>query len=1210
MLQMASKADLLFSIGPTIYEYFHNAYRADFQGKPLSVIPHEEILPKMMPDFSEKYPIQRRTTTTSNILTCGQLDTQEAIEQCTVIAASIGSVVNQQLQTTLPKWKIQGVSKEVDKTVLVKNLNTNQVQLTLQPGFSADKLLRSLQQSHLCIPAPVYMDYGFIGLEAAVFGLPTVFNDCSELANFIKYHFEEHEADWIAEDGLPKKILQHLKDPSKAFKKAKRLKVDLLQSEVVSGSYAKFASLLTAPLQQQVVHGCKLPAAARDVTETKSDITELQDDQSLSKSQPIHGPEKKEKELGDTIQLQKMGKGEKNETSATTESEIRHEDKKMQDCLTVLLKLDGNEHNKRLQDLKKKYKASSELQSLEAEEKNTVDSAWKVCEQGLKRRIEKVLHDEHDCEEVKRVCKKNLGEVDPYSFSNKSLAILLRFLTHYNLCRLKQTCRSGSLAKAFEPLLITDEMREIGVKVGMTLQLKATYDQEKFAELEIFFINRDGGGIKPLKSYNNVIDEMYIEDHDHDCNAGDGHQQVDGTSMNDVMQSEVPSKMLVLEIDLKLEMKPFTETNVRYLLNPVELTRQRGIQYDILQVVMAMTDRIQHILTSRLEILSLLGFVRYMLTDVADGDGRRRQSIPELEEQLFLNGSPIPPIAIAYETLSLQARSLLLFQISKKQQTDSDIRYLALAKSQTQSVHSQPDIEKSKLLAAKEILENQLAEAQQEKSNLEKRCKELLQEREKDEKVITRQHSDIQILKDKLEKLDRNIKYLQSKLKQKDEFINEFRTKLSDAQSYVELQQIIAESFELGEKFPAAGEKWEGEPIFGDFGETTKHTEIRRIDITSAGIQHSGKARADRKQPELRQEETPEILATTTETSRPVREERTPGEQEATSTETRQIKDKKPGLFGKFFRRLTKRKATTAGRRREVTHGTKGEEDYDDEAVTEKIQIPDGWSKFTLKGHGPSPGQKFNDPCGLTFHDDKLLVCDRLNNIVQILNEDYTCEKVLGSFSGQFAKPFKPVSIAVSKDNHYFILDDSNLQIVVCDQNSKVISTITLPADIDPYCIALLKGFVLVTDVRGHRLLKYTMTGQHVGEFGGLGLGHKRFNCPFFVAVNSRDVIMVSDFLNHCIKCFDAEFNYLYQYGHCGAGDSQLSYPNSIAVDDADHVYVCDGGNDRISMWSGDKTWRCNLFKAEVGWPEYIAVSRDRMCVRGDNDRHITVFSK
>ncbi|XP_070573651.1 tripartite motif-containing protein 3-like [Ptychodera flava] len=267
------------------------------------------------------------------------------------------------------------------------------------------------------------------------------------------------------------------------------------------------------------------------------------------------------------------------------------------------------------------------------------------------------------------------------------------------------------------------------------------------------------------------------------------------------------------------------------------------------------------------------------------------------------------------------------------------------------------------------------------------------------------------------------------------------------------------------------------------------------------------------------------------------------------------------------------------------------------------------WSRRTLKGH---QGHKFKVVRGLAFHNDKLLVCDRDNNIVHILNKDYTCEKELGSFSGQFAKPFKPQSIAVSQDNLYFILDVSNVQIVVCDQNNKVIRIITLPTDSDPWCIALVKGFVIVTDVNGHRVLKYSQDGPYIGQIGGLGSGHTQFIYPYFVAVNSKDVIMVSDSENDCIKCFDAQFNFLYQYGHHGRGDSQLRFPYSIAVDGADHVYVCDLNNTRISIWSRDRTCMGHLFHPQVINPYYMAVTADgdRIAVGRYHGDEIYVFSK
>ncbi|XP_070557076.1 tripartite motif-containing protein 3-like [Ptychodera flava] len=377
-----------------------------------------------------------------------------------------------------------------------------------------------------------------------------------------------------------------------------------------------------------------------------------------------------------------------------------------------------------------------------------------------------------------------------------------------------------------------------------------------------------------------------------------------------------------------------------------------------------------------------------------------------------------------------------------------------------------------------------------------------------------------------------------------------------------------------------------------------------------------------------------------------------------TATEHQTGKRDSSGIFGKFFKRLTGRKDKTDGSKvmsigkkelsGSVTAGSKelssssgpvssvmsgGTSTLPGSKEEQSGSYSDGsgkgsdlesmekmvggratpssagrWSRRTLKGH---QGQKFKRVRGLAFHNDKLLVCDRDNNIVHILNQDYTCEKELGSFSGQLAKPFQPQSIAVSQDNLYFILDASHVQIVVCDQNNKVIRIITLPTDSDPRCIALVKGFVIVTDVKGHRVLKYSQTGQYISEFGRRGNRETQFDWPGFVAVNSKDVIMVSDQGNHCIKCFDTDLNYLYQYGHHGTGDSQLYYPRSIAVDGADNVYVCDY-NDRISIWRQNGTWICHLFHREGIYPYYMAVTADgdRIAVDGPTGNEITVFSK
>ncbi|XP_070573959.1 uncharacterized protein [Ptychodera flava] len=398
-----------------------------------------------------------------------------------------------------------------------------------------------------------------------VSGLPTAVDENSHLAHFIMEHFEDHTDDSIVkspEKNLSEKIVNHLQNTHVAFKKAKCLKTDLVNSEVISTSYARFATLLTTPVKQQ-----------------SGDDSEYQ------------GVEKDKKE-----------------------------------SLDVQIELDNNIYDQCLKELEEEMKdIQAQLRKEKMDEMVTkLNIVWTDCKRAMKRRVEQVVADEDDCGEVKKVCKKKLGdEVDSTSLTAKSLGILLRLLTLYNLYRVKQTCRCGSLAKAFEPLLITDEMREIAAKVGIKLQLKATYNQERFKKVELFFIKRDGGGIQPMKIHD-VLAEDSAEDVQMSSNkaeeTGYVEDNVADISEDDLKQEKDPSKLLLLEVDPALEIKSSTETSVQTMFKAEKCIRLKGRQCDMLQVLTTNTDTVQHILSCRQDVLALLGVTRYLLTDAATQD--------------------------------------------------------------------------------------------------------------------------------------------------------------------------------------------------------------------------------------------------------------------------------------------------------------------------------------------------------------------------------------------------------------------------------------------------------------------------------------------------------------------------------------------------------------------------------------------------------------
>ncbi|XP_070545708.1 cingulin-like protein 1 [Ptychodera flava] len=429
------------------------------------------------------------------------------------------------------------------------------------------------------------------------------------------------------------------------------------------------------------------------------------------------------------------------------------------------------------------------------EKKKKLKAAWEKCKAQHEDTTNEVITNEESQQTVSKNSRKHCGNVKVKGTKKSSLAIHLDLPTLYNLYRLEHTCLSGSFPDSFEPLLITDKMREEADKVGLQLKLKATYDQARFDELELFFINRDGGGLKPVKVYDDVFEgkdaeEIHIDDEDND-------------------------------------QKPDT-----------------------------------------------------LVTERVDSGSQTEQG-----------------------------------------QTLEDIQ--------------------SKFEMERATLESQLKEAKEEKATLEERCKELTQKLASTEQSLVSQRIGNSMEREKL----------QSELEQNQKLVKELQNKVDELQHKLELSDL-----------KKAGDK-------GD------------------------------------------------------------------------------------------------------------------------------WSMTLVNGQHQDQGQKFKRPRGLAFHRDKLVVCDTGNNIVQILNKDYTCDKVIGSFDGQFAKPFRPLSVAISRFNHYFILDDENKQIVVCDENGKIIQIITLPENTEEvYDIALMDDFVLVTlrltspdtsvrpEDRGDRLVKYTQSGEYLAE--------------------------------------------------------------------------------------------------------------------------------
>lgn len=114
-------------------------------------------------------------------------------------------------------------------------------------------------------------------------------------------------------------------------------------------------------------------------------------------------------------------------------------------------------------------------------------------------------------------------------------------------------------------------------------------------------------------------------------------------------------------------------------------------------------------------------------------------------------------------------------------------------------------------------------------------------------------------------------------------------------------------------------------------------------------------------------------------------------------------------------------------------------------------------------------------------------------------------------------------------------------------------------------------GRLYVSDVTEHIIKVFSLDGQLLFSFGGVGGDEGHFNAPQGIAIDRDGRVFVADMLNARIQVFDADGKYLYQFGQRGIGRVQFETPKALTFDSEGHLYVVDSrrGNFRIFQPDG-----------------------------------------
>jgi peptidylamidoglycolate lyase len=137
---------------------------------------------------------------------------------------------------------------------------------------------------------------------------------------------------------------------------------------------------------------------------------------------------------------------------------------------------------------------------------------------------------------------------------------------------------------------------------------------------------------------------------------------------------------------------------------------------------------------------------------------------------------------------------------------------------------------------------------------------------------------------------------------------------------------------------------------------------------------------------------------------------------------------------------------------------------------------------------------------------------------------------------------------------------------------------------------------VWLTDVALQQVYKFSPDGRlllTLGERGVAGADARHFNRPTAVAVADDGSFYVSDgYKNTRVMKFSVDGKFLFQWGTKGAGPGQLDLPHWVALDASGNVYVADRENQRIQVFDSAGHYMSQWAGKQLGRPYAIAIDK------------------
>lgn len=212
-----------------------------------------------------------------------------------------------------------------------------------------------------------------------------------------------------------------------------------------------------------------------------------------------------------------------------------------------------------------------------------------------------------------------------------------------------------------------------------------------------------------------------------------------------------------------------------------------------------------------------------------------------------------------------------------------------------------------------------------------------------------------------------------------------------------------------------------------------------------------------------------------------------------------------------------------------------------------------------------------------------------------------------------------PHGLAIDQAGNIYVADSLKQQVVVLKPNGNFVRAIGNKTILQrPINVAVhdRAGRLYVSDARNHRVAVFSLTGEHLFNFGQLGAGKGEMAMPHGVAIGPGGSVYVADMLNARVQVFGQDGRYLRQIGNAELPGAQLEFPRDIAFASDGSLHIVDikrgqlitcGPDGSLRLITGDKKPSAHILG--LSSPTTINIDRnDRLFIADQGNRRFSVW--